>query len=502
METTAWSMLHSLWIGALLYGLLQLGLLIVGPQRAALRSVLAYVALSGMFAGFVLVFSNNFRLAAILELDVTTGPLPQDMFPLSKPETRQQISEILRPYFPFLVSGYAAGLLFQWVILTLGLFRIRGLQHSGLSAVPDSWQKLFESAPVCMGISRKVGFFLSARVTSPIVIGFLKPMVLIPVAIINHLDLQQAELILLHELAHVRRQDYLLNLLKSFIEAFLFFNPFVWLCGRIIQAERENACDDLVIGISSRTVDYAHTLFRVAAHSVRQKPSLALGAAGQHKYHLLQRIKRMTNMKTKQNYFKQPLIAMILAVLVSGSIAWVKPQEKVVKIAPPYLPANKLDTPCDSVPGKDSLIQPPLPPVAPEPPAPIDSVTFIAASDPIIEINITDTIPGDSALHFFKSHVWKKQEKEIDSLKAFFNSSQWKKQMAGINKQAGLASIQVEQARKLADSLRAKFDSPKWKKKIREMTQVYTSPEYKQLLAEFEHKVEALRKRTLKDSGQ
>lgn len=327
---TGWSVLHALWISAFLYGVLQLSLRVFSKASSATRYYMAYVILVLMFAGFLAVFILYFRTAS-----PALPPLsPSDMgiwVPGEDVSVGQSVPALLQQVFPYLVSGYGAGLVLQLLFFAAGLRGIRNLRRKGLSPVPDSWQSLLTTSLRKLKIRRKVRFFLSERITGPLVTGFLKPMVLFPVAMASQLDLKQTELILLHELEHIRRHDYLFNLVQALMEAVLFFSPFVWLCGRIIRTEREYACDDQVVRTAPEPLEYARTLYYVAAFSHSPAP-LAQAVGGRHTYQLLQRIKRMTTMEKTIGKGRQPLLAVLLALVVAVSLAWIRPAAEEKKV--------------------------------------------------------------------------------------------------------------------------------------------------------------------------
>ena len=155
----------------------------------------------------------------------------------------------------------------------------------------------------------------------PLVIGYFKPVVLFPIALATQLELNQVEAILIHELSHIRRNDYALNLMKTVIETLLFFNPFVWLAGKFISIEREHACDDLVIKHTGTPLTYAHALLKLELLKDKEAPTLSLAATGTNQY-LYQRIKRITNMKTTYINAKQQLVIFALTLSTVLSLAW------------------------------------------------------------------------------------------------------------------------------------------------------------------------------------
>ena len=139
-----------------------------------------------------------------------------------------------------------------------------------------------------MGIRKPVSIWLSENVTSPVTIGFLKPVILIPIAAITNLTTRQLESLLLHELSHIKRHDYLINLLINCVSTILYFNPFVKLFMRSIEREREKSCDEMVIQFQCDPHGYATALLQLEKANHFTKP-LTLAASGK-KNDLLHRI--------------------------------------------------------------------------------------------------------------------------------------------------------------------------------------------------------------------
>ena len=149
----------------------------------------------------------------------------------------------LENYFPLLMLIYSLGLAFMLCRLLINIVQLRGLRKQGTIIPEMQLTDLVTLLQQQFGITRPVQLFLSTRINVPMMLGTLKPIILLPVATINHLTTEQVEAILLHELAHIKRHDYLLNIFQTVAETVLFFNPFVWLLSGIIRREREHCCD-------------------------------------------------------------------------------------------------------------------------------------------------------------------------------------------------------------------------------------------------------------------
>lgn len=327
IKAIGWSIFHSLWQGAVVYGILLLALSILPKRSAGIKHNMAYAAMCLTFAGFCITFFSLFKLPAS---PAPVGIAAAENFRISETAQLIHVSEGLynraEQLFPYLVALYAAGLLFQLCILTVGYKRLLNLKKAGREAVPEEWQNVFQTMVSRLDLRRKIGFFLSEQVNVPLVIGYLKPIVLFPAALASQLDIKQVEAILIHELSHIRRNDYLLNLIKTGIETLLFFNPFIWLGSKLINIEREHACDDLVLSFTGTPVTYAHALLKLEILKDKSSPALSMAATGGNQ-HLYQRIKRITDMKTNYMNAKQQFFAITLSVATVISLAWISPEK-------------------------------------------------------------------------------------------------------------------------------------------------------------------------------
>src|SRR5262249_52370130 len=159
-------------------------------------------------------------------------------------------------------------------------------------------------------LRRKVDVVQSALARVPMVVGLLRPTILLPVEIVTGLSPGHLEAILAHELAHIRRHDFAVNLLQSVVESLFFYHPAVWLLSQRLRAERENCCDDLAAAQVGSRADYGRAL--LALDEVRDRsPALALGATGDS---LLRRIQRLKGDHGRQDSRTRALAAMVASV--------------------------------------------------------------------------------------------------------------------------------------------------------------------------------------------
>ena len=196
------------------------------------------------------------------------------------------LSARFQHHLPVIVFCWQIGVLLLSLRLIGGSWFSHHLKWSGTTALPDEWQARVAALVKRLNVRHKVNVVTSSVATIPMVVGVFRPVILIPIATFLGLSHRQLEAILIHELAHVRRYDNLVNLFQRFAETVLFFHPAVWWISSCIREERERCCDDVVIAHSDRKV-YAEAL--VALEGFRT-PILAAAATGGS---LLTRVKRL-----------------------------------------------------------------------------------------------------------------------------------------------------------------------------------------------------------------
>ncbi len=239
-------------------------------------------------------------------------------------------------FLPYLSLAYII-IFFFLVLRWVDAFRItRSLQLSGLEKIDVEFRLFVEKLSHQLGIKRLVSVFLSHHVKSPLTVGFLKPMILIPFASLNNLSCEQVEAVLLHELAHIKRSDYLINLILSVIEVVLFFNPFMQLISRHIKRERENSCDDWVLQFEYNASTYAKALLVLATFNKCRRNFLTMNAVDQ-KHSLLIRVKRMIEKKDRTFNYRNQLITLLSLAILMSVMAWITPRGKQTNFS---LPTN------------------------------------------------------------------------------------------------------------------------------------------------------------------
>lgn len=229
---------------------------------------------------------------------------------------------------------YLAVVLAKTITLFVQWFYFKKSYKSELQR-PSAELKVFtELTTYQLGIRRKVEIWYSKNIETPITFGFLKPVIILPIALVNNISVQQTESIILHELAHIKSKDYLLNWLLLGIEIIYFFNPFVKLLTQKLKHEREKNCDVQVINFQYEPMQYAQTLLGVAIHNGQVK-SFQLGFL-KRRPQLLHRIRFFSNEKNLAfagpNAFTYLLFLMPLVCIICFSVIG-KSKERSYQIA-------------------------------------------------------------------------------------------------------------------------------------------------------------------------
>lgn len=292
IQALGWTLVHFLWQGAAMGLLFGLVMRATASASAWLRYRLALALFIGVgmlpIVTFQMVFEASHGPAAALGLAQVTAHAGSVSAQAGLPWLLA-LERALEPYLAWAVALWLAGVIVMSGRVCLDWWQVRRLTWVGVEPLPAPWDDRVDELMRTFAVSRPVRVLRSSIVRVPAVIGWLRPVVLIPAAALAGLSARQLELIIAHELAHIRRADYLVNLLQVAIETVLFYHPAVrWMSNRVRQ-EREICCDDAVVATCGDTLTYAHALTELEAQ--RQAGfQTALAASGGH---LSQRIYRM-----------------------------------------------------------------------------------------------------------------------------------------------------------------------------------------------------------------
>ena len=298
-----WALIHFLWQGAALAVLLGVVLAITRSTAARTRYALSTVTLVAMLVSPIVTVARLYQPAAVATIPSIQPPSVSDAVPVGQPAPHRaapapsvgvvitnaatqpggpevvELSAWLEPALPWLVVAWIGGVLLLSVRLAHGWIAARRLRTNGTRSVPVALQGVLVRLVARLRVNRPVRLLESLLVEVPAVIGWLRPVILVPTSALTGLTPQQLEVLLAHELAHVRRHDYLVNVIQCVIETLLFYHPAVWWVSRRVRDEREHCCDDLAVQVCGDPELYVSAL--VGMERIRSAaPRLALAATG------------------------------------------------------------------------------------------------------------------------------------------------------------------------------------------------------------------------------
>ena len=375
-QRLGWSLLHFVWEGLAIGLVVWLGLLALRRRDSESRYrflVLAFatLALAPVVTLFVVqpvavtsteaevdspvIAEIPIAVAASEELPLLTDVLPGDATPtenqtlpstsvtgvaepspqpvpvLPNPEPRSETPQLSKQPFrwtswlssaiPWCVAIWLGGvgllvvrLMFHWV-------QLRRMATQYVRPLESRWQVLTSHMLDAFEIGRAVQFMESQLADVPCVIGWMKPVVLVPTAVMTNLTPTEVEALLIHELVHIKRWDDVINLAQTVVETLLFYHPVVWWISSQIRAERENCCDDVASALIGDRLAYSRALVAAAEVATRTQPSkVALAATGGELTSRIRRLVGLDGNSPPQIHWTAPLIAIVTLALMTSLI--------------------------------------------------------------------------------------------------------------------------------------------------------------------------------------
>ncbi|MGE6757919.1 M56 family metallopeptidase [Corallococcus interemptor] len=285
LEAVGWALVHLVWQGALVAVALALALRWVGRRSANLRYALACGALGIMLA---LPVATAWRHAsrAVEPRPVRTVSVARTaVAPVTAPVMAPALMDLPAPrhlakaaplprldgllqqvgqHLPWLVLAWGLGVAASSLRLLKGWMGLRRQVDEAVHASIE-WQQRLEVLARRLNLTRPVRLLVSSKLDVPSTLGWLKPVVLVPTATLTGLAVRELELVLAHELAHIRRHDFAVNVVQTLVETLLFYHPAVWWMSQVIRVERENCCDDLAVRQGPGALPYARALTALEA---------------------------------------------------------------------------------------------------------------------------------------------------------------------------------------------------------------------------------------------
>ncbi len=327
-----WTLIHSIWQGVAI--VLIFSILYYFSKPSNTRYWLGLGALGLQFLAAIVTFfvvyepastqifsSENVAFTNFLAQTSNIAFTPQKLSIL------QQIEFFLRSNLDLFVTFWMLGTSLLLLRLVVGFSYVQGLKVQQVSPISADIQALMNNLLEKIQMPATIKLLESARATVPMTIGWLKPVVLLPVGIASGLTIKQLEAILAHELAHIKRYDYLVNIFQNFVEILFFFHPTTWFISAKVRDERENCCDDFAVEICGDRMVLAKALTQVASY--QQQPRLAM-AFGAKRQTFMDRIKRIIGINESKPLSYGNWTA-VLGMILVVALGVVYAQKEVVK---------------------------------------------------------------------------------------------------------------------------------------------------------------------------
>lgn len=334
IRVICWTLIHSLWIG--LIAAVLAGAILVCTHKSS--SQLRYRLLCGCLIIFVLITGFVFyqESGSFDRVNMITGAPDRITSTVFSPSDSAFIPgdiDVLTQLGAF-INQNAVWIFTVWFLcfalkslgLINGLFYVHRIRSYKVHQVSREWKERMENYAQKLGIRQSISLLQSELVKVPVTVGHFKPVILIPIGLIFQLPAEQIETILIHELAHIKRRDYLVNLLQSLLEAIFFFNPGLLWLSSLIKEERETCCDDIVLANTSVKSNYLEAL--LAFHSqLPARSDLVLGLGSNQ---LVNRLRRIINHENKR-LNKMEKIVLLGGLLIVSAFSYIPNPEPPLK---------------------------------------------------------------------------------------------------------------------------------------------------------------------------
>ena len=500
-EAVAWTLIHFTWQAAAIAGLYRLASIATASSRA--RYTLAVAALLAMLASAAVTFTWELRAGQpMASLSGITGarsgaPLLSEIPTTAEradiPETPAllpMLASLARTEFALVIDAlWLIGI----VVLSLrslgGWWLLHRLRATAKCAVPPQVEAAFRRIVAAAGLKRKILLRVSTAISGPMTMGALRSAILLPLSTLTALGPDEIEAVLAHELAHIRRADYLWNLLQTLAETLFFFHPAVWWINRRIRAERELCCDDLALELCPNRIVYASALYHLEEQRIREQeaPRFAMALGGPpNGPSLTSRIARILNEEEttlrlqgethmKQSNMIRPFslvgVALGLAVVMLSApqlVSGLRPQQQQQTTtqnttqtttqtqtpatsapapAAPAAPTEGVSTPSDDM-------SVPVPEPAPAPAAVTVSVPSVPDPPADVHVDADPDIQMDGNAHTITSEQIKAMKAQRDAMRAQLRAQLSPEKLKALN----------DEAKKSLDDAHLYFDQGKMQK--------------------------------------
>jgi len=318
-----WSIIHSLWQFLALFALLKIALLIINKSNSDLRYFvsLVFLAASVICVAATVNYEYGLTLPEHAQSVTATVPVIKTQAAVNQPAevVASQVTatpgrvflNYLNTASPYLTFCWVIGMMVYTARITVGGIYLNRMRRLSSGDHPEIVNVINELSSK-MGLGKNVRLIINNKITEPVTFGWLKPVLLLPFSYLGSIPAEQLEMILAHELAHIKRHDYMVNLLQTALEAVFFFNPFFKAMSGMVRDEREYCCDDMAIATCGN-----HTTMAIALTNLRvlsNYPRLSLSAAPVQQS-FTERVYRLVNPSAKSRLSVKSALASFMMVI-------------------------------------------------------------------------------------------------------------------------------------------------------------------------------------------
>ena len=401
------ALLHLLWQGAIVAGLLAATLALLSRSSANARYIASCAALVLLLAFGVVTAIRSYEVPAATQWSAGASPAPaaeaavlhREMTATDVETWRDTVAgatSFVRQHIPKIVLGWLGGVLLLTARLTISWRRAQALARRLTTPAPVEQQAIITRLSAALGLRRAVQLLESAAVEVPSVIGWMRPVILVPASGLTGFTPQQIEMIFAHELAHIRRHDFLVNVLQSLAETLLFYHPAAWWLSKRIRIERENCCDDLAVSVCGNALQYARALTQL--EELRAADATVVAATGGSLFQRVRRIVGVTERNRLVNGWTAAAAAIVFITLFSLTTVHASAPDEVPDPPPTPKPAPSAKP---APPPRPAATRIAVPQVAPETPrssvpaiavavAPIAQAVADGVADAMVDIDLVD----------------------------------------------------------------------------------------------------------------
>lgn len=312
VQALSWTLIHSIWQMSLVALSLALFLNVFKQVDSTKKYYIAFgsMAFSVLVACFT--FLSYYQFIPSIDQDLSQQILIQAQVATNRMGgLSNNIGAIINDYNFIIVNAWLLGSILFLLRFLGGYLYLRHIVKNALPGA-DRLMTVLKRINKKYRINRIIRIKESSSITTPMVVGYIKPVILFPVGLALQLSVSEVEAIIAHELAHIKRHDYLLNIVQLIAESIFYYHPAMWYMSSQVRTERENCCDDMAIKVTNSSMSYARTLIKLQEYNMKNiQPALAMAS---NKRAFSDRIHRIIGAGSISNYTRDKFVLLLMFI--------------------------------------------------------------------------------------------------------------------------------------------------------------------------------------------